>query len=193
MDCQKVKDFIRDNFMSTGYDLPRDITGHLDECTECRAYLEEMNILGAKLDPIAEISMSPEETIDFETGLNRAIEAADAEQSTYVPENRIFSLTRMALAAAAVLIMMAVSFNSDMTNGLAVLQNMDALQLSQVDTDDMAMMFVNGDSDLLPSLVEDESAAYLTDQIKPGQADDILDAVTAEELEWLMENLTMEI
>ena len=193
MDCQKVKEFIRDNFVLSGYDLPPDISGHLDQCSECRGEWEAMNILGEKLHSLSEISMSREETANLEAGLNRALAAMDARPSSYAPEARIFSLARMALAAAAVLIMMAVSFGPDMPSGLAVLQNMDALQLSQVETDDMAMLLVNGESDMLPSLVDEESATYLTTQVKPGQVDDILETATPEELEWLMENLSMEI
>lgn len=193
MDCHRIKEFLQENFLATGYDFPAEVMEHLDGCPDCRAYYEELVSLGEKLDPISEISMTPEESMRFESELMPALEAVDPAPTSYVAEGRIFSIARLALAAAAVLVMMVVSNNPDISSGLAILQNVDELQLSQVDDEDMALLFSNGDSDFIPSLFEEESATYITNQLQPGQADNILETISPEELEWLMENLTLEI
>lgn len=193
MDCRQIKQFLDENFVATGFDLPDDIAGHVKDCGYCRDYYEELISLSASLDPIAEVSMTPDETAQFESGLFEAIEETEIAQPSYVPEGRVFSIARMALAAAAVLLMMVTSFNPDFPAEVAIMQNTEELQLTSVEAEDVALMFDNGDGVLIPSMLEDQSASFLTSQMQPGQAEDILDDVTAEELEWLMENLTMEI
>jgi hypothetical protein len=193
MDCHRIQEYLEDNFLATGYELPAGIREHLDDCGECRSFYEEMLSLGEYLSPISDIAMTADETIRFETGLMEAIEAVDRPGKTYAPEKNIITVARMALAAAAVVVMILVSYNPDKPAGLAILNNSNAWQLAQISTEDMTPLLVNGGSEILPSVVDDQSAAYLTEQIQPWEADNILETMTSEELDWLQKNLTLEI
>jgi hypothetical protein len=193
MDCHRLREYLENNFLAAGYELPAGIKEHLEACSQCRAFYEEMLSLGEYLSPISDIAMTADETIRFETVLMEAIEAAEQARKNYVPEKNIFSVARMALAAAAIVVMMLVSYNHNRPSGLAILDNSNAWQLAQISTEDMTPLLVNDDSDIFPSVVDDQSAAYLTEQIQPWEADNILETATSEELDWLQKNLTLEI
>jgi len=193
MDCSRIKEFLDENFLAGGYQLPSAIEEHIGNCPECKAAYNEMLALGETLGPLADISMTRDEAARFELGMSRVLAEIDIPGPSYVPENRIFSIARLALAAAAVLVMMAVTYNPELPSDLAILQNGDIWQTSRPETEDMARLFASDDTDLLPSPMDDQAANYLTDQIQPAQAEGILESVTAEELEWLQENLTLEI
>jgi len=193
MDCSRTREFLDENFLAGGYHLPPEVEAHIGDCPECRAAYQEMLALGETLEPLADITMTAEETARFETGLSQAIAETGPRRLSYVPENRIFSIARLALAAAAVLVMMAVAYNPDLPTGLALFQTDDVWQPTNLETEDVALMYADGDTDLLPSPMDDQTADYLTEQLHPAQAEDLLESVTAEELEWLQQNLTLEI
>lgn len=193
MDCSRIQEYLDENFLAGGYHLSVAIEEHIGKCPECKAAYEEMLALSRTLDPLVNIAMTADEAARFESKMARAMAEIDYVKPSYAPENRFFSIARLALAAAAVLIIMAVTRDPDFSTGLAILQNADTWQSSRLETEDMALLFANGDSDLLPSPMDDQAVDYLTDQIQPAQAESILESVTAEELEWLQENLTLEI
>jgi hypothetical protein len=152
-----------------------------------------MLLVAEKLASLSVISMTPDETKKFEAGLHKEIESVDSYKSGYVPEVRIFSLARLALAAAAILIMMITSYNPDFPATPALVEGVDQWKPTGIETEDVAIMFANGESDLLTPVLDDESVSCLTRGLQPGQAEDILESVTPEELNWLLENITMEI
>jgi hypothetical protein len=190
MNCARVTNFLEENFVSTGFDLPEEVQEHVDDCVRCRAYFKKLVSLGEKLEPMSDMAMTADEAARVHAGLDRALEAVKSPLSSYIPENKIFTITRLAMAAAAVLLMMMVSLNGDFPSGTGLLQDIDDFELNSFETEDLAGLF---DTDAIPSLIEGDSASYITDQIRPGQADDILETLTPEELEWLMDNLSVEI
>jgi hypothetical protein len=192
MECRQIKIYLEENFLVSGFDLSEEISAHLDECRECRNYYEELVTLGNSLIPMNEIAMVRDESKRFEENLAKALEAVDNVDPASISENRIVSLARLALAAAAVLVIMVVSYNPQFSSKIALLENTDAWQPSNVESEDMAQLIINGDTEAL-SVFSDESVVYLTETIPPRQAEVILESVTTEELEWLMENMSMEI
>jgi hypothetical protein len=100
MTCLEIKDFLQENFVAAGFDLTPEIKQHFDDCEGCRSYYAEMVSLGDALEPMTDIAMTPEESVHFDIGLHLAIEKFASSQPSYVSEGRIFSIARMALAAA---------------------------------------------------------------------------------------------
>ena len=144
MDCRYTIEYLEENFLASGYNLPPEITEHLEECHDCRTHYEELSALSDSLSPMADLVMTPDEAVRFEGNLAEAIEAADRPLTSYVPENKIFSIARLALAAAAVLVIMVVSYGPDFSSTLALWENTDDWQLSQINTEDMALLLVAG-------------------------------------------------
>lgn len=193
MNCERVTNYLEENFVATGFDLPDDIREHIDACDRCRAYFGELVSLGDILEPMADIALTPDEVIRLNADLDRSIDAAETSRSSYTSESRIFTLTRLAMAAAAVMLIMMVSLNGEFRSGSGLLQDIEELSIGSVESENLAGLFTNGDVEALPSLVEGDSASYITGQVQPGQADEIFETLTREELEWLMENLSVEI
>jgi len=188
MTCEKIKDILQDGFTSAGWELPAEVERHLDECPDCRAYKAELSALAEPLSRVAEISMTAEETLRLESSLKAAVEAGDSYGVSQKSETLRFWLSRMGFAAAAVAVIMIVSLGPPVPDDAAIVRNLGEMQMSQTVAADAALLLVNGDKDVLPSLDNQDQAAYLTEQIQTGKADDILESATPEEVEWLMQN-----
>lgn len=193
MNCDHVKEWLTDNFTVSGIEPAGEIAAHLEQCAECRKYAESLAALSAGLSPVAELSMT-------ETESGRLLEAVEAIMQTAAIPNRlsrrkrnIFSVVRMATAVAAMILIVAVSFRSSSVDTSYPIYNLDDFELTGTSTQDLAPLFVNGSSDLLPSMVDQQAANYLTDQVDPAQAEDILESATSEEINWLMKNYSMEM
>lgn len=193
MTCTRIKEYIQELFVSGGFELPQEIKEHLDSCHECRAFAEDLTALSRTLAPLGDIALTAEEAARLEADLSALFSAEARKPVAVSPEGKIAAIARMALAAAAVLILMMMPWDPDFPSQVNFMPNTDDLHLTRIDEMDMASLFTDGETDLLPSIVDNQSAVYLTDQVQPGQADDILEKLTPEELEWLMENVSMEI
>ena len=188
MTCEKIKNILQDGFTSAGWELPDDIRRHLNECADCRAYQAELSALAEPLSRVADISLTTEETLRLESSLKAAIKAGDSYGASQKSETLRFWLSRVGFAAAAVAVIMIMSFGPPVPDDVAIVRNLGEMQMSQTVAADAALLLVNGDKDVLPSLVDPDQAAYLTAQIQAGKADDILESATPEEVEWLMQN-----
>lgn len=176
-----------------GRELTADLREHMDACPACRAYAAELESLAELLAPLDDIALTPDEAAHLEVDLLESLPDEPAPIPVQPSEHRIFSLTRVLFAAAAVLVMMLISTNRTETPDVAGDDGWEALQLTQLDQMDMASILFDSNIDILPSLVDQSSAAYIYDQVQPGQVDDIFEKLSAEELAWLAENFTMEI
>lgn len=187
MTCVQAKRMMDESFLAGGCHLPPEVEDHLGTCPECRAYYAQLQALGDTLAPLAGIALTPEEEAQLWAAVEGAA-GADVSQEFSSGKTRLFSFTRVLVTVAAVFVLMVIFLKSDIPESPAFVFDVDDLQLTRVEIDDIAPLFVDGDSDLLPSLVDDESAGYLIQRIEPGQADDILEGITAEEIQWLTEN-----
>jgi predicted anti-sigma-YlaC factor YlaD len=193
MNCDYIKEWLTDNFTVAKIDPPDEIAAHLQQCPDCRAYAESLAALSAGLAPAAEMSMT-----EAESGM--LLDAVDAAmQSVAVPERnarrkrRIFSIVRIATAVAAMVLIVMVSFRTNSVNSSYPLYNLDDFELTGTSAQDLAPLFVDGGSDLLPSMVDQQAVTYLTDQVDPIQAEDILESATSDEINWLIKNYSMEM
>lgn len=193
MRCRECKDRMREQMTVAGREFTADLREHLDACPDCRAYAAELESLGDLLAPLDDIGLTADEAARLEGDLLASLPDEPAPIPVHPPEHRIFSLTRVLFAAAAVLLVMLISTNRTETPDVATDDGWDGLRLTQLDETDMASILFDSNVDLLPSLVDQSSAAYIYDQVQPGQVDDLFEGLSAEELSWLAENFTMEI
>lgn len=193
MKCHEAKEWLTDNFTSGRTETADEIAAHLDECADCRAYYEELLSISAALSPLEDISMTDAESARFEETLNAAIQAVALPDRQSRRKKTISSVVRVATAIAAMFLIVTVSFHTDSIDTARPVYNVDDFELTGTSVQDLAPLFVDDNGDLLPSMVDQQSAAYLTDQVDPTQAEDILESATSEEIEWLMKNYSMEI
>jgi hypothetical protein len=174
MKCDEAKAILDENLTATGF------TDHTKRLTDL-------------FDPLKDITLTDTESAVLEGRLHHAVDEADSLDAPYSRKNKISSITRLVFSAAAALVIMLISFNNDPPAQLAINQRFNEIQLTQLSDNEILQLLMNGDADLLPSIVDQNSASYLTDQISPGQAEDIFETATTEELEWLLSNFNLEI
>jgi hypothetical protein len=193
MNCKQIQDILQERFLATGVELPSEVQTHLEGCAECRSFHEELVALGSRLAPMAEITLTTEESIRLESALRKAMALTTNDAAAFHPRRKRARIIRLATSIAAVVLLVAASVTIDWSPDKAIPHPLDDLDLSGATIEDIAPLFINGESDLVPTVIDGESAFYLTQQVGPGQADDIFENVTSEELDWLMKNLSVEI
>ncbi len=193
MKCDHVKEWLTENFTVAGTPPAGDIAAHLDECAECRAYAEKLASLSADLSPLTEITLTAFESAGLEAALDTAMQTLAIPYRRSQRKKNIFAIFRIATAVAAMVLIVAVSFRTNSVDMAYPIYNVDDLELTGTSVQDLAPLFVNDNEDLLPSMVDQQAVTYLTDQVDPAQAADILESATSEEINWLMKNYSMEM
>jgi hypothetical protein len=192
MNCRHVEKWMNDNITSSGIELPDEIRNHVDSCDKCRAYYRELLGLLEKLDGLNSIMLTADESSQLIRKIETAIDHSAQPDSKQSLIRWIATIARPALAVAAVLIITLFS-TPHLPTDSTVSQEMEEVLPSRTGQENLLQLLLNGDLDYLSSLLDQSSISYITDQVKPGQVDDILNDISAEEMEWLMENLKVEI
>ena len=193
MRCFEVKDILQENITSGGIELDSELRSHLDSCAGCREFLRELEQLSEGLLPLADFRLTPAEEAGLEEMLDARLDSEPAPIPTQPREHKIFSIARIAMAAAAVLVLVVLSSGPTRDNETAAVDDSVFIQYSMLDETDVASLIADDSEDLLPSLFDQSSAAYLASQLRPGQVDEILGTVSDEEMEWLEKNFSVEI
>ncbi len=193
MKCFEVTEWLEENFTSERMELTSDISAHLDSCESCREFYSELVTLEEALLPLVDISLTPEESTQLSDSLESALGQEPAAIPVQPSESNIFSISRIIFAAAAVLVMVFLSSSPTQIDITVTAENYDNMQYSSLDDYDMASIITDSDEDLLPSLFDQTSAAYLASQLQPGQVDDILETLTDDDIVWLAQNYGVEI
>lgn len=192
MNCRRVKEWLDGDITSSGIELPDEIRKHVDSCGECRAYYQELLGLREKLGGLDNITLTADESDQLIRKIETAIDHSAQSDSKRSLVRWIVTIARPALAVVAVLIITMFS-TRHLPTDLTVTQEIEEILPSRTGQENFLQLLLNGDIDYLSSLLDQSSISYITDQVKPGQVDDILNGISAEEMEWLMENLKLEI
>jgi hypothetical protein len=193
MNCREVKEWLMDNLTAAGLETGGEVAAHLDECADCRSFYRELAALSMKLAPLAEISLTEAESVRLEDAVDAAMQTAAISGEKGRQQRRIFPIIRIAAAVAAMILIVIVSFRNNSVDISYPIFNIDDFELTGTSVQDLAPLFIDNGRDLLPSMIDAQSAEYLTDQVNPAQAEDILESATSEEIDWLMKNYSMEI
>lgn len=190
MNCRKVQDELRENFDSSGRDLPSDFQTHLDGCPQCRAYAAELHTVSESLKSLGDLALTAEEVRRLEEGLAKGLLSEPAPIPVQKKERRLFPILRLA-AVVAFIVLLAVHIEEP--PGPPEESMLSEITLDNIDPEILARMFYES-GDLEDAAIIDRSlAGYITSQVGYGQADDIFDDLTEEELLWLSEHYTMGI
>ncbi len=193
MKCEQVQDWLIEHITAAGVKPAGDIDAHLETCQSCRGYYRELLALSDSLEPLKDISMTADESTELASRVTAAISDAGTWNTYLRPERKIYTVARAAAAIVAMILIVLISSGKQTTDETSPPYSIDDFDLSYTSVEDLAPLFVNGEQDYLPSLVDEEKAAYLTDQVLPAEAEEILESATGEEIEWLMANYSLEI
>jgi len=197
MNCREIQEQIDIGLLSTGIEITDDIRMHLDTCDECRAYHAEMMALGKQFQALDNITMTPEESAQLLGNLEHVYDqtlypSAVSPGLSSIIRGWLTPLVRPAIAAAFVLVI-ALTSGDGMFNDMVASTKIDNLQMATIPDEQIVNDLVSQNSSLISDAWDDETASYITQQVEPDQAADILDNLTAEEFEYLMDNYSMEI
>ncbi|MCP4566351.1 MAG: hypothetical protein GY841_02090 [FCB group bacterium] len=189
MNCQRVHDALDDGFTSAGIDVAADVHVHLEACAECKAYYDELTAMVELLHPLDNLELTPNESSTLMAGLEKAAERTDRKRPVY---QWAAAILRPAMAVAMVMIIM-FSAGPNLPGLLVLDADMENLEFSQTETEEILSYMINDNVDLVPELIDPGDAAYITGQVTSAQAEDIFDDLSTEEINWLMDNFTLEI
>lgn len=168
-------------------ELPIDLQTHLDECESCRAYHDEMTVFADSLGSDTDIPFSAEE---LDQAVSDVVERIDNQPTVVSVISPVANWLRPMLRIAAVLMVVGLSYSSyqlGLESSLGV--GTDMLQLADA-ADDRLNVLLDYDTDsemdegLIGILIDD----YCADGAYEATAS-LLDDISAEELEYLTENL----
>lgn len=191
MNCSEIQKQIDEGVTIAGLEISPEIQTHLESCPGCHAYAGQLEVLATTLEPLSQIMLTGEEVTLIEAGLNRRIDEAPVVRG-FSFRLRLVTVP-LAVAAAVILLFMFWSPANHWIETPTFTSIDDEWSLDAISSEDVMTTLSNGNGDLLPSFIDTKTAAYLTGQMEPGQADDILDGVSDAEMEWLEKNLSLEI
>jgi len=193
MKCRDIQDSLNQMFTFGGLDLSPGAQTHLETCPECREYYEDLVDLNQDLAPLTDIALTPEEAARLNTGLTAKIEKLESAASRSATRRIFTVLAPLSLAAAAVLALLLWSPWQHYVLQPTSTTVVGEFQFDKLKSDDILPLLTSNDADLLPALIDEKTASYITEQVKPMQADELLESLSKDEIKWLNDNLSMEI
>lgn len=192
MNCTKAKEWLESNFTSSEMVPTDDIQRHLDGCSECSAYYSELQVLHQQLKGIEDIGLTAAEEQQL---LSSSVAVAEnyAPQSPTNAFDRWFKLVVRPVAAIAAVLVIALGawqYQSRIPGLAPIIGEMES---STISSEEALQIYLNSELDDLSSMFDESSLSYLTDEIPDRQAADMLQDISEEELEWLLENMKLEI
>lgn len=193
MNCRQIQQWLESELTSAGIKPGQDIRRHLDGCPECRFQYEGLLALRGQLAPLGTLTLTSAEADQIMTNLSAGMTASTERQAgESIALTWLRSLVRPALAAAALLVI-ALAGASQPPVAPVVSHEFQDLQLTQSPRVDILSLLTDGDEDGLPTLVDQSSAAYITARVNPAQAAGILDSLSRQEIEYLVEHVSLEL
>ncbi len=192
MKCSQFRDWLNESLTVQGVKLTEAVGRHIDSCPDCGRYYHELQDLQAKLAPLEQIELTVAEQAKISGKLATSLSASALPQMEAPVRNLSGMFLRPILALAAVL---AIAFGSwqNQTHISAIKPAVDEMELAGISGQELATIFVNGEIEEISTAIDQTSISYLANQISSRQAEDILEEVTDDEIDWLIDNLDMEI
>ena len=178
MNCDRFKEELFDYL---GFDnLPETLSGHLNECDECRNFWMELQNLGDHLGSDDTFSLNKSVCDSFVWEVNARIDELEIEQK----ERPVKLINYLLPIAASIIILLGISlsggyFGNNETNivyNISADLNIQYGYFLEDEEDEMEVQFVD-------ELLNDYSASVVNDP-----SEQLLDDLTDEEMEYLKAN-----
>ncbi|MDD4052203.1 MAG: hypothetical protein PHR28_09950 [candidate division Zixibacteria bacterium] len=192
MNCRDFQSRLDTVMTSDGVKPDEETRAHIESCETCREYHEALIAFVGDAGVLAPESLTAEEAEKLIVGVRREI----ASVPQVATETSIVHLWHWAIrpvAAAALILMVALMPGSRVTSTRSSDQRLQVMSMTEAENSDVMPQFLNGDIDQISRLLDTTSAMYITNQVHPAQAEDILDNTSTEELEYMLTNLSAEI
>lgn len=192
MNCRDFQNRLHLAVTSDGVRLDEETKAHIASCPDCREYYEALVAFAGDAKATATESLTSEEAERLTNGIARAI--ADVPQiATKKTVTQLWHWAIRPVAAAALILLVGLMPGSRMSSTQNSDQQLQVMSMTEAEKTDALPLLLNGDIDQISRLLDQTSAAYITDQVRPSQVEDILDDTSTEELEYMLTTLSAEI
>lgn len=192
MNCRDFQNRLNLAVTSDGVGLDTETTAHIEACPVCREYYEALLVFAGEAKATATESLTSEEAERLATGIARAI--ADVPQiATKKIVVQVWHWAIRPVVAAALILLVGLMPGSRMSSTQHSDQQLQVMSMTEAEKTDALPLLLNGDIDQVSRLLDQTSAAYITNQVRPSQVEDILDNTSTEELEYMLTTLSAEI
>jgi len=165
---------------------------HIESCPAWREYVDSLAAFTDEAGAMTSAALTVEEAEKMVVGIKREIAAA-AQESVDRDGFRIWQWAIRPAAAAALILLVGLMPGSRMSTTQNADQQLQVMSMTEAEKTDALPLLLNGDIDQVSRLLDQTSAAYITDQVRPSQVEDILDNTSTEELEYMLTTLSAEI
>jgi hypothetical protein len=196
MKCKEVQKRLEFGLTAEGIDLPEDIRAHVDSCAECSAFLAQLESIGTELGPAQVTGLTAEEEMSLRHGIEERLAAID--NITNVKKRaarwaRLIPKVAIPVAAAAALVLAVVMQEEQGVQNGAASGLISPAELDEFTDNELAMVYYDMGNDEENGLIEQAAFSQIAGEIDPLAADDVIESASEEELQWLMDNLSMEM
>ncbi len=191
MNCRDFQNRLDMAVTSEGVRPDEETKRHLESCVVCREYCEALAALAGDARVLTPESLTALETEELVVVIRREIVALPqiTDDSSLV---HWWQWAIRPVAAAALILMVALTPGSRMTSTQSSGQQLEMMSMAEAENSDVLPFMLNGDIDQISRLLDQTSAAYITNQVHPAQVEDILDNTSTEELEYMLTTLLSE-
>jgi predicted anti-sigma-YlaC factor YlaD len=192
VNCRDFQHRLDLGLTSGGVRPDEETQAHLESCAACREYHEALVAFAGDAGVLAPESLTAEEAEKLIIAIRREIVAIPQIIIDSSPV-RWWQWAIRPVAAAALILMVALMPGSRMSTAQSSDQQLQMMSMTEAEKSDVLPQYLNGDVDQISRLLDQTSAAYITDQVHPSQVEDILDNTSTEELEYMLTNFSAEI
>jgi hypothetical protein len=192
MNCRDFQ-YRLDLAMTSGGVTPDEATrAHLASCATCREYYETLVAFADGVQGLMPESLTAREAERLTLGLRKEI--AVLPQNTAEPLfAHWWQWAIRPVAAAALILLVGLMPTNRISTTRSADQQLQVMSITEAENPDVLPQYLNGDIDQISRLLDQTSAAYITNQVRPSQVEDILDNTSTEELEYMLTNLSAEL
>lgn len=188
-DCQHRLDLA---VLSDGVRPDEETKAHIASCPTCGRYYEALAVFVGEVAAADNVGLTADDAERLTARIERAISAVPQVS----PRPTLLSAWPWVIrpvAAAALILLVALMPASRLTSTQNADQQLQVMSMTEAEDADPLPLLTNGDIDQVSRLLDQTSAAYITDQVRPSQVEDILDNTSTEELEFMLTTLSAEI
>ena len=197
MKCREIKEWLELNLTATGIELTPEVREHMGACDDCRAYYNELLKLIEEFEPVSNLTLNEDEAAFLEKNLAEKIDSipipVPAEKRRPMWARLTSLVVRPAAALLSILLIASISMKQPPANYISDVGS-EVISQNISDTQDLDLVYSGDTDELMQNVLDDDSKIeYFTGQVPTYKAEEILNNMTAEEYQYLMKNLVMEI
>ncbi len=194
MNRREWEQYIAAAVTADGIELTPELRRVIETDPEAKAYYDELLLLSGRFTPLRHIAITADESESLLAGIEAEIETVASVTPSFAWSGLLKLLWQPAMAAVLLLIIVLLPQmqKSPEIANVAVTNTVTSVTTDIGETE-LALLLSDNEVESLSYLLDESTQSYITSQVEPGQAGDIFEQLSDEELQYLAENFTLEM